>query len=121
MYKHTQIETNNVFYLTMDNTISKQYQIKAYVIVVYLFLTYGPDRYLSTITAILLGIVVGMNVYVLRRSKRLVSFLFLHLEDRGNLYQPFYLIMTSLRILSLALLIWALYSIINRIRVVSRA
>jgi hypothetical protein len=34
MYEHTQIETNNVFYLTMDNTISKQYQIKAAVIVV---------------------------------------------------------------------------------------
>jgi hypothetical protein len=112
-----------------------------------IFVFYLPDDavtgfILSTITAILLGVVVGMNVYVLRHSKGLKiniksffsgstlsvlsstcascsSLGFLLVSAFGGIgvtasaflsnYQ------TSLRILSIALLVWALYSISNKL------
>ena len=112
-----------------------------------IFVFYLPDDavtgfILSTITAILLGVVVGMNVYVLRHSKGLKiniksfflgstlsvlsstcascsSLGFLLVSAFGGIgvtasaflsnYQ------TPLRILSIALLIWALYSISNKL------
>ena len=111
------------------------------------FVFYLPDDavtgfILFTITAILLGIVVGMNVYVLRHSKGLKvntksffsgsslsvlsstcascsSLGFLLVSTFGGIgvtasaflsnYQ------TPLRILSIALLVWALYSISNKL------
>lgn len=111
------------------------------------FVFYLPDDavtgfILSNITAILLGIVVSMNVYVLRRSRGLKinikSFLsgstlsvlsstcascssmgFLLVSTLGGIgvttsaflsnYQ------TPLRILSITLLVWALYSISNKL------
>lgn len=112
-----------------------------------IFVFYLPDDavtgfILSTITAILLGVVVGMNVFVLRRSKGLKiniksffsgstlsvlsstcascsSLGFLLVSAFGGIgvtasaflsnYQ------TPLRILSIALLVWALYSISNKL------
>ena len=111
------------------------------------FVFYLPDDavtgfILFTITAILLGIVVAMNVFVLRHSKGLKvniksffsgsslsvlsstcascsSLGFLLVSTFGGIgvtasaflsnYQ------TSLRILSIALLVWALYSISNKL------
>jgi hypothetical protein len=111
------------------------------------FVFYLPDDavtgfILSTITTVLLGIVVGMNVYVLRHSKGLKiniksffsgsalsvlsstcascsSLGFLLVSTLGGIgvtasaflsnYQ------TPLRIFSIALLIWALYSISNKL------
>jgi hypothetical protein len=112
-----------------------------------IFVFYLPDDaitgfILSTITAILLGIVVSMNVYVLRRSKGLKmnikSFLsgstlsvlsstcascsslgFLLVSTFGGIGVTASAFLSNykipLQILSIALLIWALYSLSNKL------